>query len=78
MNAICRKGEKVYGIEYQFYNNRCNKNSLFCCQNRNYNDVQRRRGCMEEMKKQIKDLVNQINNMYILMLTLDMLKNMTK
>lgn len=33
---------------------------------------------MEEMKKQIKDLVNQINNMYILMLTLDMLKNMTK
>ena len=33
---------------------------------------------MEEMKKQIKDLVDQINNMYILMLTLDMLKNVTK
>lgn len=30
---------------------------------------------MEEIKKQIRDIIDQTNNMYILMLTLDMLKN---
>ena len=33
---------------------------------------------MEEIKKQIRDIIDQTNNMYILMLTLDMLKKVKK
>lgn len=33
---------------------------------------------MEEIKKRIRDMIDQTNNMYILMLTLDMLKNVKK